>query len=47
MNAPRLIALLAALVLTAGELLSLDYYTARLTSIHTSQVAAAMLTAQR
>lgn len=47
MNAIRLFALLGAILLTAGECFSLDYYTARLVSEHTSQAAVATLIAQR
>lgn len=39
MNATRLVALLVAAALTAGELLSLDYYTARLSAAHGAQPA--------
>jgi hypothetical protein len=39
MNAIRLVALLAAAALTAAELLSLDYYTVRLSAQHTGQAA--------
>jgi len=39
MNAIRLVALLAAAALTAAELLSLDYYTVRLSAQHTSPAA--------
>jgi hypothetical protein len=47
MNHIRVVALLGAIVLTAGELFSLDYYTAQLASEHTAQAAVATLIAQR
>jgi hypothetical protein len=47
MNHIRVIALLGAILLTAGELFSLDYYTARPVSEHTGQAAVSTLVAQR
>jgi hypothetical protein len=47
MNAIRLVALLAAAALTAAELLSLDYYTVRLSAQHTSQATMVALITRR
>lgn len=47
MNAIRLVALLVATALTAAELLSLDYYTARLNAHHTSPAAVVALIARQ
>jgi hypothetical protein len=46
MNAIRLVALLAAAAITAGELLSLDYYTVRLSAQPASQAAVLALIAR-
>ena len=47
MNATRLVALLLATALTATQLLSLDYYTARLGAGNTSQATVVALMARR
>jgi len=47
MNAIRFVALVGAVLLTAGELLSLDYYTARLASGQLSQAAVVTLIARQ
>ena len=46
MNATRLVALLVATALTAAQLLSLDYYTARLSAHHMSPPAVLALIAR-
>jgi hypothetical protein len=43
MNAIRIVALLVAAVLTGTELVSLDYYTAQLSTHHMSQPSVAAL----
>ena len=47
MNAIRFVALVGAVLLTAAELLSLDYYTARLASAQASHDAVVTLIARR